>query len=65
MNEVDLLTRNGEHVTRVQVPDWKVPAEVIAWGERFFVRDPAGQYREGLVHFVAAASTEASGDASA
>ena len=47
--DVDLLTRDGSHVTTVKLPPFQVPPEIIRWGERFFVRCQDGTYREGLV----------------
>ena len=44
-----LLTKSGDFVTRVDVPPYDPPPEIIAWGTRFFVRQQNGEYREGLV----------------
>lgn len=49
MATIDLLTRLGEPVTTVQVSDMAISAEVVMWGQRIFVRNDAGEYREGLL----------------
>lgn len=49
MMEVDLFTRAGELVTKVVILPYLIPAEVIAWGERIFVRREDGKYYEGFV----------------
>jgi hypothetical protein len=49
MIDTPLLTRTGEYVTTVAVPPFALPAEIISWGLRFFVRQPDGEYREALV----------------
>jgi hypothetical protein len=46
-----LFTRTGKLVTEVLVPPFQLPAEIIVWGERFFVRTPQGEYREGMPWF--------------
>jgi hypothetical protein len=47
---VKLFTRSGEYVTTVTVPPFNPPAEVIVWGQRFFVLT-SGTYREGLPYY--------------
>lgn len=49
MVQTQLLTRTGEYVTTIAVPPFRVPTEVIGWGDRVFVRQPDGEYREGLI----------------
>lgn len=63
MSEERLLTREGGFVTTVQTPPFQIPADVIVWGERFFVRDPAGEYREGMAYAVPVPAVEADADA--
>jgi hypothetical protein len=46
---VQLLTRAGQAVARVQVPRFKVMPEAVAWGERVFIRAADGHYREGVL----------------
>lgn len=47
MEEVALYTRYGGYVATVHVPPFNPPAEIILWGERFFVRKD-GRYLEGM-----------------
>lgn len=47
--EIDLLAQDGEPVVRVRVLPYRKPAEVIAWGQRVFVRREDGKYYEGFV----------------
>jgi len=57
---VTLRTRAGENVFTAQVPKFKPPAEVLVWGQRFFVLDAlaglAGDgelaYREVMAFFI-------------
>lgn len=51
MIETQLLTRSGDYVTTISVPPFPISPEVIAWGDRIFIRNPAGEYREGLIWF--------------
>jgi hypothetical protein len=51
MKPTMLFTRTGAFVVEVLVPPFQLPAEVIVWGERFFVRNAEGEYREGLAYF--------------
>ncbi len=51
--QVPLLTRTGELVTTVGIPNFTPPAEVIQWGSRIFVYNNASQgYYEGLLYYV-------------
>jgi hypothetical protein len=47
MDEVKLLTRDGQYVVTAIIPPFKLGPEILLWGERFFgktnVRD---EYRE-------------------
>lgn len=52
MMEVELLTREGELVTRVKVPQFKTMPDAIQWGSRLFIRQFNGKYYEGYVHYV-------------
>jgi hypothetical protein len=52
MEPTRLLTRDGRHVVTVSLPPFSPPAEAVYWGQRFFMRDAAGEYREGLCFFV-------------
>jgi hypothetical protein len=45
-----LLTRTGEPVTAIEVPPMEPPPEIVCWGSRFFVRNAAGEYREGFCY---------------
>lgn len=51
MTNTALLTRSGGFVVNVEVPPFIPPAEVVQWGSRIFVRNPAGEYREGLIWY--------------
>lgn len=45
-----LFTRGGEYVATVaDVPAFHFPPEILAWGSRFFTRQPDGAYVEALV----------------
>ena len=46
---ITLYTRDGQPVTSVVVPPWKIPPEAYLWGERTFFRRPDGKYYEGLM----------------
>lgn len=50
-NEVDLLTRSGEFVSTVKILPFVFQVEVIAWGDRVFVRREDGKYYEGFAAF--------------
>lgn len=53
MVQVDLLTKDGGFVVKVQIPPFTPPAEVLQWGSRFFVYNKEdGKYYEGLCFFV-------------
>jgi hypothetical protein len=52
-----LLNARGQHVCKVPLPPFRVPAQGILWGERFFrihEMDSDGNlvYREGLLWVV-------------
>ena len=54
---VTLRTRAGEDVGTVEVPDFKPPAEVLVWGQRFFTlaslgADGALVYVEAMAFFI-------------
>jgi hypothetical protein len=49
MFDVKLYTRDGRYVITLTVPPLSPPAEVIAWGQRVFVRNEQGHYCEGLL----------------
>jgi hypothetical protein len=44
-----LLTADGGYVTRVRLPLFNPPPEIVRWGERYFVRRLNGEYHEGMV----------------
>jgi hypothetical protein len=46
-----LLTRTGELVTLVTIPPMNPPPEMVCWGQRLFVRNERGEYREGCCWF--------------
>ncbi|MHB1000486.1 MAG: hypothetical protein ACYC27_14700 [Armatimonadota bacterium] len=52
MQAIELLSRNGEHVTHALLPNMLLLPEGIRWGERTFFRNENGEYREGLLFFV-------------
>lgn len=52
MFTVKLLTRSGDFVTHALLPDIEPAPEGIQWGSRFFFRNEAGEYREGLLYYV-------------
>jgi hypothetical protein len=51
MRTVDLFTGDGGLVATIKVPPFHPMPEVIIWGQRFFVRQPDGQYREGMAWY--------------
>ena len=44
-----LLTAEGHFVTRVRIPLFNRPPEIVRWVERFFMRRLNGEYREAMV----------------
>lgn len=52
MEDVSLWTRDGGLVVNIEIPTLRPRAEVIVWGERFFVLNKYGKYAEGLAYFV-------------
>lgn len=65
MKWVRLYTRAGDYVATAQVPQFDPPADVIQWGNRFFVLDNTGEqlrYREGLLYYTLAARAETTGE---
>lgn len=54
MIELELVTREGHPVTRIDVPPFQLQPEVVVWGERFFVRDETkvNRYREACAYWV-------------
>src|SRR5258708_1451765 len=48
MDNVDLLTRDGELVVTVKMLPFKLHPEVITWGQRVFIRRETGKYHEGF-----------------
>lgn len=52
MTPTALLTRDGRKVTSVAMPPFAIPPEVIAWGDRIFIRNDFGEYREGVAWVV-------------
>lgn len=47
---VKLETRSGGLVTTVEIPEFDPPAEIIVWGQRYFIRsEKAGTYMEAMV----------------
>jgi len=47
-----LLTRDGHHVTTVEIPVFYPPVDLLIWGVRLFFRTLEGEYREGTVWVV-------------
>ncbi|PWR24966.1 hypothetical protein [Zavarzinia aquatilis] len=43
---ITLLTREGDYVTTALVPPFLTPPQVLRWGDRTFLRDDIGRYRE-------------------
>lgn len=62
MEEIPLYLRDGTPVgVRVLVPAFVIPAEIIMWGERFFVRTEAGgnyKYCEGMCYVATVTNSE-------
>lgn len=52
MVRVKLFTAEGGFVSEVEILDYVVPPTILVWGERFFVRNAQGEYREASVCFV-------------
>jgi hypothetical protein len=52
--KINLLTRDGEFVTEVEIPMFKLMPEVLVWGERTFVYSPGvlGAYYEGFAYYI-------------
>lgn len=44
-----LYTRDGRRVTKVTIPHFTPPAEVLLWGSRTFVRRDDGKYYEAML----------------
>jgi len=59
MERIVLRTRDDKEVATIEVPPFTPPAEVIVWGQRFFVLvagdppDATPRYREGMAWFAA------------
>jgi hypothetical protein len=43
-----IYTNDGKFVANILVPPWKIPPEMLVWGERFFIRRKNGDYTEAL-----------------
>lgn len=53
MHPTRLYTRDGMFVTEVLLPPFQLRAEIVCWGERYFVwNEQHQQYREGMVFWV-------------
>lgn len=48
MDNVELLTKEGDVVVTVKILPFNAPPEMIVWGQRIFVRRETGKYHEGF-----------------